>query len=343
MARLLSEIEWEAPLLAARPEADYQAEVMARMSPWLRQAIASLGEPQCVSHVPLRLAGIAYFVASQENSCRFCYGLTRAIMRISGYTERQIQDLEHEASLAGGLTRHVVEFSRKLARSNPSPARDDREALMTEGLGEEAVLETAAVVGRACFANRMSTFLALPPDAALERLSETVMGRVKGWFIARSLQPRRVAAPAPFVNAGHCSAVIAAAGNNPLAVWLRGITDAWLASDAIPLRSRLLMLAVISRQLGSQLCERETLESLAAEGCPAEESSPLLATLSPASMTPLEATLLRWTRETVWYEPRSIQASTRRLMGEIGEGLTLEAIGTAALSNTLARLSLVRQ
>jgi len=60
-------------------------------------------------------------------------------------------------------------------------------------------------------------------------------------------------------------------------------------------------------------------------------------------MTPLESTLLRWTRETVWYEPRTIQASTRRLLEELGEEQALEAIGSAALGNTLARLSLVRQ
>jgi hypothetical protein len=69
----------------------------------------------------------------------------------------------------------------------------------------------------------------------------------------------------------------------------------------------------------------------------------MLSALSAASMTPLEATLLRWTRETVWYEPRSIQNSTRRLLDGIGEQKTLEAIGTAALCNTLARMSLVRQ
>jgi hypothetical protein len=102
------------------------------------------------------------------------------------------------------------------------------------------------------------------------------------------------------------------------------------------------MLAVIARQLGSQLCEWEACESLAGEGFPVEESATLLATLASATMTSLETTLLRWTRETVWYEPRSIQNSTRRLLGEIGEQKALEAIGSAALCNTLARLSLVR-
>ena len=52
---------------------------------------------------------------------------------------------------------------------------------------------------------------------------------------------------------------------------------------------------------------------------------------------------MRWTRETVWYEPRAIQDSTRRLLAEVGEQRALEALGSAALCNTLARLALVRQ
>ena len=103
------------------------------------------------------------------------------------------------------------------------------------------------------------------------------------------------------------------------------------------------MLAVIARQLGSRLCEEETRESLAADGVPREEIQTILSTLSSPAMTGAEERLLRWTRETVWYEPRVIQNSTRRFLGEVGPEIALEAIGTAALCNALARLSLVRQ
>ena len=103
------------------------------------------------------------------------------------------------------------------------------------------------------------------------------------------------------------------------------------------------MLAVIARQLGSQLCEEEVRESLAAEGMPEADVRQVLSTLRSPALTPLEERLLVWTRETVWYEPRVIQESTRRLLAEVGEAVTLEAIGTAAICNSLARLSLVRQ
>ena len=335
MAKLLHEIEWESPLMGTRD--------IERLSPWIREAVQSFSKPQHVAYAPLRLMDVTYLVASQENACRYCYGTARAIMKVSGYSERQIQDLEHEASLADGLTRQVVGFARKLARSNPSPARKDREALLQAGLSKEAVSELAANVVKACFANRMATFLALAPDEALERLPESWHGRIIGFFVRIRSQPRRAPPPEHFRNEGPCAQIIAEAGNTPLAVWLRALTDSWLSSDLFPRRSKLLILAVIARQLGSQLCEQEAREHLVQEGLSAQETEALLATLSSAAMTPLESTLLRWTRETVWYEPRTIQTSTRRLLGELGEERALEAVGSAALCNTLARLSLVRQ
>lgn len=343
MAKLLNEIEWGEPLLAPAANTQYESQLIKRLSPWLSATLASLSEPEKVAYAPLKLMGVAYFVASQENACRYCYGTARALMKIWGYSEKQIQDLEHEASLAGGLTRKVVEFARKLAKSNPSPAREDREGLLREGLSPEAVSEIAACVVKACFANRMATFMALPPNQAMENLPDSFLGRVFGFFLRKQMVPRRAPPPQGYRNEGPCAAIIAAAGRTQIAAWLRRLTDGWLASPVLPNRSKLLMLAVIAKQLGSQLCEEETARGLGQEGLAAQEIATILATLSSTSLSPLEVTLLRWTRETVWYEPRVIQNTTRRLLAEVGEETTLEAVGTAAVGNTLARLSLVRQ
>ena len=343
MAKLLHEIEWEKPLLTPSGDIGYETDLMGRLSPWLREAVGSLADADRVAHAPLDLMGVAYFVTSQENACRYCYGTARAVMKIAGFKEKRIQDLEHEASLAGGLTRRVVEFTRKLARSNPSPAREDHAALVAAGLSEEAVSEITANVVKACFANRIATFLALPPNEALERLPDGLFGRVRSLFTGRKYAGRKTPPPDQFRNEGPCARTIAAAGNNPIAVWLRGLTDGWFSSELLPTRSKLLLLAVVARQLGSRLCEQEAAEGLAREGFGAQEIESLLSTLSADSLTGLEVTLLRWTRETVWYEPRAIQNSTRRLLAEVGEQRALEAVGGAAVCNTLARLALVRQ
>jgi alkylhydroperoxidase family enzyme len=343
MAKLLNEIEWSEPLIALRPDVSPETQAHERLSPWLAEAVTSLSDPDRVSHAPFQLMGISYFVASQENACRYCYGMARAIMKIMGFAEKQIQDLEHEASLADGLTRQVVEFSRKLARSNPSPARKDQEALVAAGLSEEASCEIAANVVKACFANRIATFLALPPNEAIEKLPNGLLGRIRTLLLGRKFGSRRVPPPAGYRNEGPCARTIAAAGRNPTAAWLRALTDGWFGSPLLPQRSKLLILAVIARQLGSRLCEEEAADGLAREGLAAQDTQALLATLSPASMTDLESRLVRWTRETVWYEPRAIQDSTRRLLADVGEQRALEALGSAALCNTLARLALVLQ
>jgi alkylhydroperoxidase family enzyme len=340
MARLLQEIEWGAPLF---PGGGHEAEMERHSSPWISQAAEWVSEPLRFSFATPRHMGIAYFVTSQENACRHCYGSARAMMQIWGYSERQIRDLEQQAALADGITRQVVEFARKLAKSNPSPARGDRDTLVAGGLDPEAASEIAACVVVACFANRLATFLALPPNLSVERLPTSLVGRFLAPLVRKGLVPRRTAPPQAIDNEGPCAPIIAAAGRTQVAAWLRRSTDGCMGSPVIPKRSKGLMLAVIARQLGSRLCEMETCEGLAADGVPAEDIQTILLTLSSPAMEGVEERLLRWTRETVWYEPRIIQDSTRRLLADVGPEITLEAIGTAALCNTLARLSLVRQ
>jgi alkylhydroperoxidase family enzyme len=342
MAKLLQEIEWEAPLVPIQSP-DYETELVQKLSPWLQRAAVEITGPVVFSYADPKLIGISQLVTSQENACRHCYGVERAVMKFWGYSEKQIRDLEEEASLADGITRRVVEFARKLAKSNPTPARKDRDALLAGGLSEQAVCEIAAHVGESCFANRMATFLALPPNDKVERLSNGFFSRLFVMVFKKKAVARKVSPPVDFRNEGPCAGIIEVAGNTHLAMRLREMTDGWLASEVIPKRSKVLMLAVIARQLGSRYCEEEALKVLGTEGVSKKEVGEILAALSSPLLSETEERLLRWTRETVWYEPRVIQTSTRRLRDEVGESLTLEAIGTAAIGNTLARLSLVRQ
>jgi alkylhydroperoxidase family enzyme len=342
MAKLLQEIEWEAPLVPVE-SSDYQAQLMEKLSPWLRKSAQAVNGPVVFSYADPKLIGISQLVTSQENACRYCYGVERAVMKFWGYSEKQIRDLEEEASLADGITRQVVTFARKLAKSNPTPAKKDWDALLAEGLHQQAISEIAAFVGDSCFANRMATFLALPPNTTVENLSNGFLGRLLVSVFKKKTLARKVPPPVDFRNEGPCAGIIEVAGNTHLAVRLRETTDGWLASEVIPSRTKVLMMAVIARQLGARYCEEETLRFLADEGLPGKDVAEILAALSSPLLSDIEERLLRWTRDTVWYEPRAIQKSTRRLCADVGERLTLEAIGTAAIANTLARLSLVRE
>jgi alkylhydroperoxidase family enzyme len=338
VAKLLHEIAWEKPLfdLLARPD----PELMKPLSPWVAEVARTLGTRETTVYASPDHVAIAYFVACQENECRFCYGSTRALMRIWGYSERTIRDLEHEASLADGTTRRVVEFARKLAKSNPSPARQDYEEMTREGLAPEAVSELAGCIVKACFSNRLSTFLALPPDP-IEKMAGGFVSRLLWGGVKKMTLPQKVSPPARFANDGPCAAIIAIAGHTPIGLWLRALTDGWVASTVLALRTRVLMLAVVARQLGSPLCEEEARADLLRQGLAGDEVDEVLSTL--ASGDELETRLLRWTRETIWYEPREIQRSTRVLLECTDPATTTEAVGSAAVCNTLARLSLVRQ
>ena len=66
-----------------------------------------------------------------------------------------------------------------------------------------------------------------------------------------------------------------------------------------------------------------------------------MATLRCPRLAPREAGLLAWARDTVYYEPSSIQQKTRALGAELGAAALLEAIGVASLANATVRLAML--
>ncbi len=148
-------------------------ETMEALAPWLEPP-----SPTRLAFAPPRLIDVAKLVTTQENACRFCYGMFHTAMRLSGYSEEQIADLERDVQLSDGLTREVVNLARKLARSNPRPVKAELEALGRLGLDPRAVAEIVYLVAHTCYTNRMGTFLALPPNRGLERTVEKPLRRM---------------------------------------------------------------------------------------------------------------------------------------------------------------------
>ncbi len=74
-------------------------------------------------------------VAAQENSCRYCYGLNRVVLKIVGYAEAFIDPLERDMRVAELDEKQcaVLAFCRNLVRSRPRPARSEAEALIKLG------------------------------------------------------------------------------------------------------------------------------------------------------------------------------------------------------------------
>jgi alkylhydroperoxidase family enzyme len=328
----LLDMQWPDPLVS--PET-----IMAR-TPWMKPP--SMSRP---AYAPPRLIDIATLVTTQENACRYCYGAMHTMMRLSGYSEKRITDLERDVQLADGLTREVVSLSRKLSRSNPRPVREELEALQRFGLAPKAVAEIVFLVAFACFATRVGTFLSLPPDLKTEKAIENPIKRLIGSvrFRLSPMRTRRVG-PTPPVNAdGLLGKLVRALPDAPVASWFAAQLEVTFSAPAIPRRTKLLMLAVIARTLGCPFCEGAAREDLAALGLDTMESGKALDSLSGPGVTADDALLLDWARDTVRYETGPMQKRMRQLAAEVSTDVLLEAVGTAAISNTAVRLAMLVQ
>jgi alkylhydroperoxidase family enzyme len=326
------DMQWPDPLVSPQT-------IMAR-TPWMKPPMMSR-----LAYAPPRLIDIATLVTTQENACRFCYGAIHTMMRLSGYSEKRITDLERDVQLADGLTREVVSLSRKLSRSNPRPVKQELEALQRLGLDPKAVAEIVFLVAFACYATRIGTFLSLPPDLRTEKSIENPITRLIGSVVFRfsPMRSRRVGPTPPVSSNGLLGTLLRALPDAPVASWFAAQLEVTFAAPAIPRRTKLLMLAVIARTLGCPFCEGSARADLEALGLGTLESARALESLSGPGVTASDAILLDWARDTVRYETGPMQKRMRQLATEVSTDVLLEAVATAAISNTAVRLAMLIQ
>jgi alkylhydroperoxidase family enzyme len=355
MAQLLGEIEWGDALFEAVVVPEWETEAKQRFMgasdylrrvaplPWLRRTCA-MWQLYPIAHLPLRLADLAFLVVAQENSCRYCYGAARAHLRILGYSERVIGQIEREMQLAelDEKDQTFLRFCRQLARSNPRPAQEERDQMLRAGFSPEQVAEAAFLVANHSFNNRVATFIAAPPFLMYERLGRSWVGRLLRPMLAVANRksvpvPKDFAVEpgAPFERitrplAGHAAAYMLH----------QALTSAF-ESPVLARRTKLLVFAVVARMLECRFCTPEALRLLQAEGFDAAEVEACLSALASPRLDPAETAILEWTRETVRYQPLAIQKRTRALMEKIGPQATLEAVGLAALANATVRIAML--
>src|SRR4029453_7662351 len=103
--------------------------------PWL---VRGLGDMTAlpVAHLPVPTYALIALVVSRDNSCRFCYGAQRALMRVLGYETDAIDRLERDELIETDPTRQqALEFARRVSRGSPRPQPEERVALERAGLG----------------------------------------------------------------------------------------------------------------------------------------------------------------------------------------------------------------
>ena len=349
-------MEWEESLLppTSVPPA-LKAEVRKRLGvvpgwvarvapvPWVARSWASMMSKP-VAHVSPALCDLIALVVSQDNSCRYCFGAQRAVMRMLGYREAYIARLErsfHVADLSDA-ERAGLDFARRISRADPRPSRADLERLARAGFSPPAIAELAYVAAATVFANRAATLLALPPEP-FETMVDRPLVRLMRPLMARRLRARpRQPEPLPRPNDGPGAAAVATLDGSPAAGVLRAALDAAWASEVLPRRTKTLALAVVARALGCARSEGESVLALERDGFGARDVEEILATLGSTRLDARETRIVPFARETVRYHrPVPIQ----RRMREVAEGLepaeVLEAVGVVALANTVCRLGLL--
>ena len=364
MALALHDIKWSEPILPARPDPAWEAEIKRRggrvgevdrriaPSRWVREAGFSVVNYR-PSAMPQRLYVICALVTAQENSCRYCYGANRAFMKILGYSESFISRLERDVQIAEleARERACIDFYRNLARSRPRPPRQERDKLIDAGYSALAVNEMAFAVAICCFYNRVATLIAAPPEAGFERMAEGFMGRLMGLAMPimealgrmrRRDSPQAQPEPPAPANGGFAQ-VIAPLAQLPSHRVMYSMLHGAFASDVLTVPAKALMFAVVARTFGCALCEQEAVKVLVQEGLGEREIETALATLQWRGLPPQQAGLLAWTRDTVYYETGTIQPLTRQLGAAIGDAALLEAIGVASLANSTVRLAMLAE
>jgi len=358
MALLLEQIEWEDPVIPPGPsDPAWEAQVGKALGgkcpdmfrrvgpvPWLREVFLD-GQLVHLTRITQDQMALIHLVVSQESSCRYCYGTARAMLQVFGFDEKFIDGVEREAQLAESdpAQRAFLGFCRRLAKSNPRPAKQDREQLVALGFSPEAVAEIAYFVGMVCFANRVATLSAAPPSE-MEKMNTPfwrLLRPLMRWRMRRARYAEFAAPPAD----GPFRAVIGELhGSQGAGALYKALSLAFAAPGLLPRRTRAFMFAVVARSLGCRVCEPAARQVLAEEGVSEATIDEVLANLASRELTPLEARLVPWVRDTVRYQqPSEIQRQTREIVLALGVDITLDAIGTAGLANATARIAMLAQ
>jgi AhpD family alkylhydroperoxidase len=294
-------------------------------------------------HIPVDLAEQIAVVVSQDNSCRYCFAAHRLMLRFTGVPEPRIRRLEQDLLTADlrPPERAALEFARQVSRAGPVVGPEQVEALLEVGWDAAAVREIALVAGFMLTANRYATLAALPPQR-IEELPERWYVRAVVPLAGRFVRRRWRRGAPDFFEPGQRTGPFAAAVNAfdglPLARALRTVLDEAWASALLPRRAKALIFAVVARGLAAPTVEREAVRLAAAEGLAKDALEPALAHLSAPALDPVEALLVPFARETLWYQPAPLQRRGRSLSQQLGPGPFLEAVGVASFANMVCRL-----
>ncbi len=351
---MLRDVEWEE--CALEPRKDPQLEALAKQTfgdvpisigylahaPWVVRTCVRLNFDQgLLLHLDNDLAGLVSMAVSQQNSCRFCYGVSRAMMRILGRSEEEVLRLERELSerAPDPRTAAALSFARRMARADPLVRSADTTAL-ADHFPQEMIREIAFVSAATEIQNRSVTIPAVPPYAH-EAMPDRWFVRLMRPLIASSVRKhsRRGKPPAaPRAYDGPFAHLVTSFPDSPMAEALADVSeDAW-ASEELPRRCKAMIFAVVAHALGSEFAAGIARGILDEEGFGGAELEDALRHLRSPAFDDLERVLVPFARETVWYQPAPVQRRARAVLEQVTPAQFVSAVGIAGLANAFCRL-----
>jgi alkylhydroperoxidase family enzyme len=356
---LLHEIEWEPPAIEPRRDLGAQLRMLRKLGfvpgaiayytscPWIVRSVLAFDIVRFgLVYVDFDFAETIGLVVSQDNSCRFCYAASRAMLRFIGHSEDRIRRLEQNLVGAelNARERLALDFARRVSRANPIPSRAEQEPLRAAGFASGEIREIAYLAALNVYYNRLSTLPAVPTDA-MERMGQSGLMKLArpliGWYLRTRRHRGRLQPLTEEERSGTCSSAVLALDGLPAAKVLRAVIDDAARSTLLSRRHKALVAAVIARGLGCTESEREAQAALAAQGLDAAAVDQILAHLGSPHLDPTEAAMVRVARESIWYRPAEIQRQARALRERLSEGEFLEFVGVTALANAVCRLHAV--
>ncbi len=356
MATLLEHIAWEPCLLERRPDRDLEAYARRRQgmsnptvayfapTPWVARAAIDLHpEYGMLMHLEQHVADLISLVVSQENSCRFCYAATRAMLWAQGMSRERIERMEQDLAQAALAPRELaaIAFARSQSRAGAPAAEASRAALREAGYSSELMREIAFAAASTDFLNRTMAIPAIPPyafEGMPNQLHTRLLRPLIGKLIKKHQRRAQMAPPEPIPDIPYARLLRAMSGTSIAAALTRTLNEMW-ASRELTRRCKLLIQAVIARGLGCESTAVEVQTALFADGLDDATLSRILTHLDDPILDAVERLVVPFARETIWYEPAHIQRRARTLRQQLSATQFLEAVGVTALANGLCRMS----
>lgn len=361
MSLALADVEWEACVLEPRRDRELEAYVRRGIGmvpssvpyftrvPWIVRAITEmLAAP--ARHVDPVLGDLVGLVVSQDNSCRYCYGIQRMLMRVHGVPDARIRQIEHDLLEAeiDPRAKAALDFARRVSRAAPLVSSAEIRALRAAGWTNDAIRELTFVAVQNLYLNRMMTLAAVPYEPA-ERLASMRAIRFAAPLMRLQMrwQHRRALArvtPLPADRPpGRWEYLIRALDDLNCARPLRETLDGALESRVLPARAKALIFAVVARGLDCPHAAREAGDLLLETGLTSSQIEATLDHLGSPDLDPLENAVVPFARGSIRGRPLQLQQRTRALVGVLTPEQLVEAVGVAALANVVGRLGVVTE